>query len=607
MRFIKISTFSLRFARFILVALLTNIVASKALSQWRTETFDLVAGWQAIHLRVDTELTPIDTVLKDYPQIEEVWRWRPSGLDEVILDSPDEPVSGVEWQIWKRFDRANTNLSVFYSNSAYLVKVASGSPSFTLSIKGQVTSPITYWRTDGLNLLGFPTNPNSPPSIEDYFGPAEVLDQLTEIYEYAGGDLVNGVNPFQITSRSAEVVRGKGYWIRSNKYADYDGPLRVRAAIGEGIDFGDSRPTVRVILTNRTDRFVDAIFTPQNSEPAPGATITPQSVPLTRRVRSSSGSFVYEPFRAPITISLKPEETLGITLGIDRSQLLGQPGDRAYSLLKVNDGEGLSEFYVPANAEVASLAGLWVGEAEITHVQNQLQRFQKDEDDVYLVDEDGRYIPEFRKDDDGNLIEDDSGDLILDMNKGLNRTDQVYRLRLILHVDDTGRVRMLNRAYVGTVALGANRIPIFGISKTQARLLPDYLESAARVSSVHLPQNTDVTLSGDFKPGGQLAGTLSIAHDSPGNPFIHTYHPDHDNLDARFENALPDGNESYRIDRSFIFTIPSDAGIIEDPSWGTTLLTGIYAETISGLHKDSIAVKGVLALRRVSDISSITP
>jgi len=585
MRFDRKVIFSVQLTRLLLVCLLGNVFASVALSQWRTESFDLVAGWQAIHLRVDTELTPIDTVLKAYPQIDEVWRWRPSGLDEAILDSPDEPVSGVEWQIWKRFDRANSNLSVFYSNSAYLVKVASGSPSFTLSIKGRVTSPITYWRTDGLNLLGFPTNPDSPPSIEDYFGPAEVLDQLTEIYEYAGGDLVNGVNPFQITSRDAGVVRGKGYWIRSNKYADYDGPLKVRAAIGEGIDFGDSRPTVRVILTNRTDRFMDAVFTPQNSESAPGENATPQAVPLTRRVRTNSGDFVFEPFDSAITFSLQPGERLGITLGIDRSQLAGAPGSKAYSLLKVSDGEGLSEFYVPANAEVASFAGLWVGEAEITHVQSQLQRFQKDEDDQYIVDENGRYVPEFKKDEDGNVLLDDDGIPILDQDFELSPAAQVFNLKLIVHVDDFGNARLLSQMHHGVVTKDREGLPVFGLSTREDDLLSDYLKGASRYFAVHLPLETDLPLSGAFDIGARLLGTLAIGHDSTGNPLVHTYHPDHDNLDARFENPLPEGIESHRIDRNFSLTIHNGPGEVVSPAWGTTLLTGVYAETIFGLHK----------------------
>ena len=86
MRFPRHAQFPARLKRCFLVIVAVTIMASGTLAQWRTESFDLVEGWQAIYLRVDTELATIGTILEDYPQIEEVWRWRPSGLDQVILN-----------------------------------------------------------------------------------------------------------------------------------------------------------------------------------------------------------------------------------------------------------------------------------------------------------------------------------------------------------------------------------------------------------------------------------------------------------------------------------------------------------------------------------------
>ena len=41
-------------------------------------------------------------------------------------------------------------------------------------------------------------------------------------------------------------------------------------------------------------------------------------------------------------------------------------------------------------------------------------------------------------------------------------------------------------------------------------------------------------------------------NDRISNPFIHAYHPDHDNLDAKFENELVQGYESWGINRNEI-------------------------------------------------------
>jgi hypothetical protein len=36
-----------------------------------------------------------------------------------------------------------------------------------------------------------------------------------------------------------------------------------------------------------------------------------------------------------------------------------------------------------------------------------------------------------------------------------------------------------------------------------------------------------------------------VFNDHASNPFLRTYHPDHDNLDATFKQELPQGSESY--------------------------------------------------------------
>src|SRR5690606_29777351 len=111
----------------------------------------------------------------------------------------------------------------------------------------------------------------------------------------------------------------------------------------------------------------------------------------------------------------------------------------------------------------------------------------------------------------------------------LNPAAQVFRLKLILHVDDAGAARLLSRAYVGVVGSDSQGLPVVGVSTGQSALRADSLGSASRVSAVHLPKKTNLALGGDFGVGGQLAASLVVAHGDPENPFIHTYHPDHDN------------------------------------------------------------------------------
>ena len=59
-----------------------------------------------------------------------------------------------------------------------------------------------------------------------------------------------------------------------------------------------------------------------------------------------------------------------------------------------------------------------------------------------------------------------------------------------------------------------------------------------------------------MQQGGTLTATATIAYDDQAsNPFLHTYHPDHDNLDAFFQNEQPIGYESYQIMRQFTLVI----------------------------------------------------
>jgi len=579
--------------RSLLTVLLLSALGLPAFGQWRTETFDLKAGWQAIYLRIDpgSEVNMTDS-LASVPQITEIWRWTPSGLDSQIFDDPQNPVNGPEWQIWKRDNPAASSLHVWYPNAGYLVRVADGTPDFQLSIKGAVTTPTIRWRTDGLNLLGFPSNPVTPPTVEAYFAPG-LINPETQIFGYVGGDLVPEQNPALLSPRFATVKRGVAYWVRTEKYADYDGPLRVRAAIGEGLDFGSNRTVVRVILTNRDDDPMTAILEPVASEAAPGTNTVPAAVPLTFGV-NTNGVTVFEPFGAQRMISLQPGETLGVSIGMDRISLAGSVGDLLQSLMKVTDAGGLTEFYLPVRGEVVGLGGLWYGKAEITHVQNQLQFFEKDTDGSYLIDSNGQHVAVMTN---GNAMVD----------TGLNKTAQTFPLNLILHIDASGTPRLLGHVFYGITSEDTNGVPVAGLTLSQDALMPKHLKSASRVSAVHFPLRMDLPMDGSVGVGTTANKTLSIAHNDSNNPFIHTYHPDHDNLDPRFENQLPPGVESHRIDRAIALTFDADAGEITDPAWGSTLLSGTYTETISGIHKNPVAISGVFVIRRIADIPALTP
>ena len=122
--------------------------------------------------------------------------------------------------------------------------------------------------------------------------------------------------------------------------------------------------------------------------------------------------------------------------------------------------------------------------------------------------------------------------------------------------DETGganRVKLLQRVFVGTLASGIN-----GVAVKQSLLDATKLETTQRISCVHLPVSEDNlpwVCGGDLVSGQTVTVAVDVGYnDQTSNPFVHTYHPDHDNLTADFKTVQPVGRESYRIRREITLT-----------------------------------------------------
>jgi hypothetical protein len=579
------------------------ITSSALFSQYRTESWDLVPGWNAIYLNVDASYDAIDSLLATEYDIIEVWEWRPNGLDP-SLETPISQSTGVdEWRVWRRNDPANSTFSHFYPNTAYYI---SATNSLTLSLKGKAVAPQVRWRTDGTNLVGFPMN--GPQQLSDYLSGSGIVDNNTQVFRLVGGPIQKNINPAEFPARLIVARRGEAFWIRSQKFSDFYGPVSVDVALDSGLHFGTNGSFKRIVLRNRTDAAVTVTVVPTASEPTPVTGGVLPQVPLLRReFDAGSGLYNYTALGGGITVTIEPKSSAGVSLSVDRGAMSGSSGDPFASLLRVTDGVGLTDIYLPITAEKASLAGLWLGEASISKVQNQLQRFQRDDDDKYKVDADGNYIPEYKKDANGIEILDGSGNPIPITNTDLNATAQEFKLRLLLHVDDMGTATLLSQVYAGVISDDGAGNQVTAITTDETNLHADHLEKAVRLSSSNFPTRFEQPLSGTIGPGQMLTGTVMVGANHPSNPFLHTYHPDHDNKDARFETVLPDGIESHRVDRAITLTIKAAADPGEGPEWGTSLLSGTFSESVTGIHKQSILASGIFAIGKVSDIAVLTP
>jgi|GEM_PF-832271 len=103
-------------------------------AQWKTETYALKGGWNAIWLHGDaTHATPAE-LFAAYPDVLEIWRWNPNPDQIQFTDSPSSPdATSAEWTIWNREDPEEQTLSALLGQSAYLIR-CNGASTTTINV-----------------------------------------------------------------------------------------------------------------------------------------------------------------------------------------------------------------------------------------------------------------------------------------------------------------------------------------------------------------------------------------------------------------------------------------------------------------------------------------
>ncbi|MBN1672131.1 MAG: hypothetical protein JXR37_13915 [Kiritimatiellae bacterium] len=193
-------------------------------------------------------------------------------------------------------------------------------------------------------------------------------------------------------------------------------------------------------------------------------------------------------------------------------------------------------------------------------------------------------------------------------------------LRLILHVDADGNVRLLKQV-IQMWEDGSYREVADGVEMDQPGryvlisddgLIPHYSGVGSRdgemvgrrVSTVGIDfDGSSLAMTGTFAVGSCVVASNNVPADFRTNPFRHKYHPDHDNLDARYQAAAPEAPEIVRwIILSLSSRYPANPILAEEtapPGWGESILGGTYYEVLLGLHRNPINVWGTFELERV--------
>lgn len=561
------------------------LLAPQASAQWQTTTYTLKGGWNSIYLSGDAAYASIETLFPSTGvtgNVLEIWRWNPNPNQIQFTSSPLIPTAGTpEWSVWVRGGTSNT-LTTLTGQCTYLVK-CSGTASQThsgISIKHSPKLPSTSWVRNGANFLGFPSRLNGTyPLFSNYFAtfPAAIAAEA-KVFKYVGGDL-GPANPVQVFSPSLERLdANQGYWFSAEVVNNFYAPVDISLSVADGMDFGRTGSIITMRVLNRTAAAMNLNLAPVASVTAPTGVENPfGSVPLTRRTFNSATASWQETLISTSYIeSIAPNSAVELTFGIQRSAMTAASTGALYaSFLRLTDSTNLFDILVPLRARKTSLAGLWIGEALVNAIESKPQA------------------------------------------DAVTPTGRSYPLRYILHVEDDGTARILSQVFMGRLSSPGNPI---GLCTKEDGLLSTDKANARRIVAAHMPLDRELGGgTGSVAIPGTLARTISLPFDESTNPFVHQFHPDHDNKNARGVPSLVAGQESYSVTRevTFNFTTSPPAGNTVTAGWGSSVIGGTYEEVINGLHKDStgigtgngLNVTGTFELRRISELGtlSITP
>lgn len=607
-------------------------------AQWITQTNVLRPGWNSVFLHVDPSHATLDELVASDPlnPIEEIWYWQPALPTGQFVESPQLPVSGgSQWSSWVRAVGPTSVLRRLSGNGAYLVRLPANAAPYQWRVKGRPVPPTYRWTLTGLNFIGFPT-PASPvlsqPFFEAFLSPAPEFQQTAEIYRYQGGEL-GATNPVRVLAfRSTRVERDRAYWVRAGaSYNEYFGPIQIIGVGSGGVDFGENLAQARFRIRNLANSAVTVSMQQVPSEAAPagqsaiveGPTLLVRGAPNTTDLTYSYSILEEAPQQWTLAAAGQPGSETEVVIGLARFVMSGAAGARVAGVLRFSDSLGLSQVDLGVAATKASTAGLWVGGATVTSVSHYLTPYARATNAVEFTNllarlQLGQGVNGYRYEWDestGRVLvfggpDQRPGTYLVDgpIKTSPGSVARPFPLRLIVH-NDGSTSRLLQKVYHGLDA-GSNTV----LATRENALLPSQLATARRISSVHLPASTGNnpwTFTGTMALGGSMTVTVPLAYDDQAsNPFLHTYHPDHDNLDAQFGTTLARGNESYGVTRQMTLTFTDPTDDFDGLTGGSGDLTGRYTEVMTFQSKGSqtrqFNVLGVFTLKRISDIATLT-
>lgn len=549
----------MRFSLILLAGILAAHVSPAA-----TQSVLLKPGWNAVWLEVAPADPSPAAVFNGLP-VEQVWCYFPKDRPVEFIDDPESGLWNKD--AWSVFIPSGpeaflSNLHAIQAHRAYLIKLA-GNSGATLTLEGQAGHRAFQWKPKSFNLVGFPVDPSVGASGAGAFFFSEPA--LRDGAKYK----LTSAGQWVLMSASDAIRNGEAYWIYADAATDFGGPLQITGST----DFGPARERAKLEIKNTNTWHVTVNFNISGN------------FPLVSKTYDENGNVIWEPFGASNTV-IPPGETLELDLGVQRK---GADAAKEEELTITGGGTRIKlplQVEKPAAAELGGgYAGLWVGNVTL----NQVAEVNSE-------------TPATAK-----------------------PTPSEMSFRVILHVDAAGQVKLLKSVTTLwkdglSASPGLPAAPGQYVLVTDDARIPDFKGATLRdgrpfgyrISSIAYDHpGHQHAVAGTF--GASLSTQLKVERDSPTHPYRHQFHPDHDGLDEYrvlsqedLEKITADQEETWEIVRAWQFTFQPEAND-HSPASGYNRASGVFQETLSGMHKAAILMKGTFELHRVAPIPELNP
>ena len=568
-------------------------------AQWVSQTLQLKPGWNAVCLWIDPVPAALDDVFAN-TAVTSLWQWeRHFTSVQFTTDTakllPEDP----HWQYWYPPASGLSFLSGIKSlvgGESYLIEVRSNAAPFAIVLKGQPRLPNPKWMPYEMNFVGFPSGPAPGPYFQDYFRGSTEIDATTS-YDPGLYTVKSSSASLPVTAPArTRMERGVAYWARLKGVKGYVAPFTVEGLTAGVLDFGTDVQEFSFSLVNASTSAVEVVLAPTVSESPPvSQPALAGPVPLSWYRIVSLTNRTWVALTVPFTVAIPALGKSAVRLAIRRADL-GQASAGAVfqSLLNVRDTAGRAFYQLPVRATPNpagagfrsqkdgstvlggsalpghnAFEGLWVGEATINSVNHPVATTNGWDATT------------------------------------LSATRDSYPVRLILHVDGNGLVRLLQRVIVAPDTNAASGQPGF-VLYADEKLVPAGTTNAVRISSTSLHYVAPQIMTNAFFGTQPVRCSFTLGYNDPLNPFKHLYHPDHNNQSPNDHTVLPAGAQSWNVQRAITLEFSSLTNHPTEPRWGTDEAGGVYKEELNGLREYPVRCAGYFGLRRVNQVNVLT-